>query len=174
MDGWMEGWMDKRMLEWTDGWMEGWISPQDAEFEPVRPKDTRDSCRFDYSKTMRPYPPSSLFPKGLHSLWGWADEGEGASKDNRKHTNKLGGTRRWHRRHVLRRCQFNLRPQALKLVRMLIPCQNQAKWQSGLPLLTGSRHWDLKIDQSTYYACPAFCFSNHFPQVPEEIQVAPK
>ena len=33
--------------------MDGWISPQDAEFEPVRPKETRDSCHFDYSKTMK-------------------------------------------------------------------------------------------------------------------------
>ena len=74
MDNWMEAWMDRWMLEWMDewidGWMDGWISPQDAEFEPVRPKETRDSCHFDYSKTMRPHPPSSLFSWGLHSLWG--------------------------------------------------------------------------------------------------------
>lgn len=41
-------------------------------------------------------------------------------------------------------------------------------------VLSGSSGWDLKIDQSTYYACPAFCFRNHCPQVPEEIQMALK
>lgn len=41
-------------------------------------------------------------------------------------------------------------------------------------VLTSNNGWDFKIDQSTYYVCPAFCFSSHFPQVPEELQMALK
>lgn len=72
---------------------------------------------------------------------------------------------------------MNPRPQALKIkikqLRMPMPRQ-KLKPNDNRNVLTGSSGRDLKIDQSTHYACPAFCFSNHFPQVPEEMEMALK
>lgn len=136
MDGWldgriigMEGWMDRWMLEWIDEWMGGWMDFLSRCWVwTCEPKGNQRQLSFWLtSKTMRPHPPSSCF-HGVCILLGWADEGEGASKDNRKHTNKLGSTRRWHTRHVLGRCHLIQGLRHLSRWECQSHAKNQAKW----------------------------------------------
>lgn len=107
-------------------------------------------------------------------LGGWTDDGEGGSKDNREHTNKPGRTRRWHTVQALRRWRLIWNLRHFKWNRWECQFCAPIKPSDNQNVLTDSSGWDLKTTQSTYYVCPAFCFSNLFPQVPEEIQMALK